>query len=119
MTTPENTQTLSRSAQLAPIYQIIKTPLHLRAGVAVIDWKNETNSIGRRITCGFALAGLAIAGVIDMIAAAAIGIFTSPAELGGYEISRNGWKRLYYGGIASFTFVTIYQYENIIGRTVV
>ena len=116
MTTPDITHTENSSTQLAKTYELIKTPLHLIAGVKVINWKNESNSIGRRFVCGFALAGLAIAGVVDMVAAIAICVLASPAELAGYEFSRNGWKRLKYGGLASFTFLTIYQYENIKGN---
>lgn len=119
MSASEPVDTASSTVQLAKAYEWIKTPLHLRAGYAIIDWKNETNSTGRRFVCGFAIAGLAIAGVIDMIAGIAIMIFTSPAELLGYEFARNGWHRLEYGALASLTFLTIYQYENFLGRTVV
>ena len=105
------------TAQLEATYENIKTPLHSLCGYKVINWKNETNSIGRRIVCGLALASLAFAGVIDMIASVALGILTSPAELAGYQYSRNFFARVGYGAMASLIFLTICQIENIKGET--
>lgn len=101
------------SVQLERAYELIKTPLHLIVGLKVIEWRNETQSMGRRIVCGAALFGLAFAGVIDMIGAVAILIFTSPLECAGYKFSRNGWYRLEFGATTSLVFLSIYQYDNI------
>lgn len=99
------------------VYQYIKTPLHSLLGRAVADWRNETNSIGRRLVCGVALAGLAIAGIIDMIAGIAIGILSFPLKLYGYQYSRYAFERVYWGGITSIFFLSTFQLENILGKT--
>lgn len=98
-------------------YENVKTPLHTLFGHKVLEWKNETNSCGRRIVCGLALASLAIGGVLDMIASVALAILTSPGELAGYQYSRNFFLRVANGAITSLTFLTIFQYENIKGET--
>ncbi|ADI37658.1 hypothetical protein [Waddlia chondrophila] len=105
------------SINLEAAYEKIKTPLHAIYGCKIISWKDETNAIGRRIVCGFALAGLAVAGIIDIIAGIALGILSSPAELLGYQYSRHFFLRTYYGGMTSLTFLTIFQYENVVGST--
>ena len=109
--------TLSKTANLEEVYKKIETPLHAIAGLKIVEWKNDTQSMGRRITCGLALASLAIVGLIDIVAGIAFGILTSPGELAGYKHSRHFFYRAGYGGMASLTFLTIFQYENIKGST--
>ena len=85
--------------------------------IQVSMWRDDAQGIGdkvvRRVVCGFALAGLSIAALIDGVGSLALAILTTPTLIVGSNLPFNLAKRAVTEVGSSICGVTVYQITNI------
>lgn len=112
------------SSSMKKCYDSIIQPYHMKPIRKMMDWRDHAPSlgtmIGKRIVCGFALAGLAIAGLIDVIASFALALLFFPVEMLGKAIdsdklqfSRHLVTRAAIGIVLSGSCLMTHQIGNI------
>lgn len=99
-----------------PIYRI---PLHVFLAINVSAWRDSESFIVpiavRRITCGIALAALAILGLIDSIIRVTSALFILPIKL-SINPSKLCLVDAYFGFSQSICFLTSLQLKNVIEK---
>lgn len=85
--------------------------------IEVSRWRGDAQGIGdkvvRRVVCGFALAGLSIAALIDGVVSLALAILLAPSLIFGSDLSFDFAKRAVKEIWIGYCGITLYQIKNI------
>lgn len=100
------------------INDLIEIPSQALAAGCLLGWRDEENNLVRKGVSAAALAGVGIAGLIDVILSIALAILSSPFILAGHSLSTKLFKRAWIGICFCFYYMPRLQCQNAVKEKV-